>query len=146
MSQEITGRLEKANQFDIPGSITPGMITPGMIVLTYTRSDRAGAPLLSYKDADRELTFSGAEIVRADTPLGELVTVTLEEVIDAFVRGFTLLVPEIRLETDDHVTFDTIAVETTDRSGAFVPVPGPTGVMHTYRVHEFSGVARFVVP
>jgi hypothetical protein len=39
---------------------------------------------------------------------------------------------------------DTLAIETTDRSGAFVPPPGPAGVLQAYRVHQVSGSAQHV--
>ena len=79
-----------------------------------------------------------------DTPLGELVTVTLENVVDAVVRTFTLLVPKIRLSMGDQVDFDTLGIFTSDRSGAFVPPPGPTGVLQTYSLHQLRGVAQAV--
>jgi len=77
--------------------------------------------------------------------VGELVTVTLENVVDAFVRTFTLLVPKIRLSMGDQVDFDTLGIVTTDRSGAFVAPPGPTGVLQTYRLHQLRGVAQAAI-
>lgn len=126
--------LEEANLFDVAGPI----------VLSYSRSSITGAPLFSYRDAERDLNFSGPDISRADSPLGELVTVTVDAVVDAFVRTFTLLVPKIRLRLGDEVEFDTLGIETTDRSGAFVPPPGPAGVLQTYRVHSLRGAAKRV--
>ena len=82
-------------------------------------------PLVSYKDADLDLNFQDDEITRIQTAQGELVTVTLDNVVDAFTRTFTLVVPSIRLPRGQEVEFTTLGVETTDRSGAFVPAPGP---------------------
>lgn len=127
--------LEEGNLFTIAGPI----------VISYSRSSIAGVPLFSYKDAERDLDLSDTDIIRTDSPAGELVTVTLESVVDAFVRTFTLLVPTIRLRMGDQVDFDTLGIETTDRSGAFVPSPGPSGVLQTYQVHELRGVAQHVV-
>jgi hypothetical protein len=72
------------------------------------------------------------------------VTVTLDDVPDAFVRRFTLLVPVVRLQMGDEVEFAALGIETTDRSGAFVPPPGPAGVLQSHRIHQLSGVARLV--
>lgn len=126
--------LEDANLFNIAGPI----------VINYSRSSISGVPLFSYKDAALDLNVSDADITQTNTPQGEFVTVTLEDVVDAFVRTFTLLVPEIRLCMGDEVEFDTLGFETTDRSGAFVPSPGPSGVLQIYRVHQVRGVAQHV--
>jgi hypothetical protein len=136
MSQEsVAATLDEANQFD----------TTGPIVINYSRSSITGAPLLSYKDAESDLNFSGAAITQAETPAGEFVTIKLQDVPDAFVRTFTLILPNIRLQTGDQLPFDTIGIETTDYSGAFAPPPGPAGVLQTYRIHQLSGVAQHVI-
>ena len=81
MSQEqiavtTPNQLAEANLFNITGPI----------VISYSASSIAGVPTFSYKDAERDLQFSGDEVARMDTPLGELVTVTLETVVDALGR------------------------------------------------------------
>lgn len=138
MSQEsataTATQLADANLFDVTGPIT----------INYSRSSITGRPLFSYRDADLQLNFSGDELIRVDTTVGELVTVTLEDVVDAFVRRFTLVVPVIRLERGGETAFDTFGFETTDRSGAFVAAPGPAGVLQTYRLHQLCGMARLV--
>ena len=119
--QRIAARpiqLEDANLFDITGPI----------VINYTRNSIAGVPLLSYVDAELSVRFAGREITQVDTTIGELVTVTLQDVVDAFVRTFTLVIPKIRLNLGEEVEFDAIGIETVDRSLAFVPAPGPSGV------------------
>jgi hypothetical protein len=130
----VAEQLEDANLFDITGPI----------VIHYSKSSFAGPPQLSYKDAELDLTFSGADITQADSPMGELVTVTLENVADAFVRTFTLIVPKIRLSMGEQVPFDTLGIETIDRSGAFTLPPGPAGVLQTYRSHQLQGTAQVV--
>jgi hypothetical protein len=126
--------LADANLFEISGPI----------VISYATSSFTGDPRLSYADAERSLSFSGAEITRIETPSGELVSVTLEEVVDAFTRTFTLLIPRVTVARGEQVEFDAVGVETTDRSQAFVPVPGPAGVLQTYRIHDVHGVAQAV--
>jgi hypothetical protein len=125
--------LGEANLFDITGPI----------VVNYSRTSIAGVPLLSYKDGERTLIFSGDEITRVDVAVGELVTVTLDDVVDAFVRTFTILVPKVRLARSEEVEFDAVGIETVDRSLAFVG-GGAKGVLQTYRVHDLHGVAQLV--
>ena len=127
-------QLGDANLYDITGPI----------VVNYSRNSIAGVPLLSYSDAELSLNFSGTEIAQVDTTVGEVVTVTLQDVVDAFVRTFTLVIPKIRLRMGEEVEFDAIGIETVDRSLAFVPAPGPNGVLQTYRVHDLHGVAQRV--
>ena len=130
----VVAQLADANQFDIDGPIA----------VHYSRSSFGGVPLLSYRDTEHDLDFSDTEIERADTPVGELVTVLLDSVVDALVRRFTLLVPVIRLSMGGEVEFTALGLETVDRSGAFVPAPGPAGVLQSHRVHQLSGVAKLV--
>ena len=126
--------LNEANLFDITGPI----------VVNYSRSSIAGVPLLSYADAQNTLNFSGDEITRVEVATGELVTVTLADVVDAFVRTFTILVPKVHLAQGAEVEFDAVGIETVDRSLAFVGAPGPEGVLQTYRLHDLHGVAQLV--
>lgn len=126
--------LADANLIDITGPIR----------INYARSSFGGRPQLSYKDAELDLKFEGEEIVRVDTPIGELVTVTVQEVVDAFSRRVSLLVPVIRLTPGDSVDFETVLVETVDRSLAFVPAPGPAGALQSYRIHQVPGTAQHV--
>lgn len=130
-----TGTLVAANMFDIDQPIR----------FNYSSTSITGAPLVTYQDAVLDLNFRGDEITRVDTVFGELVTVTLENAVDAFVRTFTLIVPSIALTPGESIEFDTFGFETIDRSGAFVPAPGPSGVLQGYRVHSMHGSAQHVV-
>ena len=130
----IANQLVDANLFDITGPIR----------INYSSTSISGVPLVSYKDADLDLDFQDDEITRIQTAQGELVTVTLDNVVDAFTRTFTLIVPSIRLPRGQEVEFTTIGFETTDRSGAFVGAPGPSGVLQTYQVYQLQGAAQHV--
>ena len=133
--EAIANQLLDANLFDITGPIR----------INYSSSSiKAGVPLVSYNDADLDRNFQDDEITRIPTALGELVTVTLDNVVDAFTRTFTLVVPSIRLPRGQEVEFTTLGVETSDRSGAFVPPPGPSGVLQTYQVYQLRGTAQQV--
>ncbi|MGH3939017.1 MAG: hypothetical protein ACRDTG_10370 [Pseudonocardiaceae bacterium] len=127
-------QLGGANQFNITGPI----------VISYSKTSFGGVPLFSYKDAELDLNFSGDDITRQDTPLGEIVTITLENLVpvDGPLRTFTLLVPTIRLSMGDQVSFDTLGIETIDSSAGFAP-PTPSSLL-TYRSHQLQGVAVLV--
>ena len=129
----ITG-LADANLFEFAGPI----------VISYATSSFTGEPRLSYTDAERTLNFAGSEITRVDALGGELVTVTIEEVVDAFTRTFSVLVPRVTVARGEQVELDAVGIETVDRSLAFVPAPGPAGVLQTYRIHDLHGVAQAV--
>jgi hypothetical protein len=133
-SEAMANQLVDANLFNITGPIR----------INYSSTSITGVPLVSYKDADLDLNFQDDEITRIQTPQGELVTVTLDNVVDAFTRTFTLVVPSIRLPRGQEVEFTTLGFETTDRSGAFVPAPGPSGVLQTYQVYQLRGTAQHV--
>lgn len=127
--------LEEASLFDITGPI----------IISYSRSSITGAPLFSYRDVQSDLHFSGDEITQVRTLVGELVAVKLQEVPDAFVRTFTLIVPTILLQASDQLPFDTVGIEVIDRSGAHAQPSGPTGVLTIIRVHQLSGVAQHAI-
>jgi hypothetical protein len=66
-SSPPSNQLAEANQFNISGPV----------VINYSASSIAGVPTFSYKDAERDLQFSGDEVTRIDAPIGELVTVLI---------------------------------------------------------------------
>ena len=126
--------LAEANLIEISGPIR----------ITYSRSSFSGEPQLSYRDAELDLSFRGDQLRRVQTPVGELVTVTVTMVPDALNRLVTLLVPTIRLCAADQLEFSTLLVETVDRSVGFAPLPGSPGVLQDYKVHQVSGTAKLV--
>ena len=63
---------------------------------------------------------------------------------DAFTRTFTLIVPTIRVPHGGQAEFDTLGIETIDRSSAFTTPLGPAGVLQTYQVHQLHGNAQQV--
>ena len=134
MARRQGKELVDANLFDVDGPIR----------VNFSRSSLNGEPLFSYKDAELDLSFRGDDISCAETSLGELIAVTLQDVPDGFTRIFTLLVPTIRVAPGEESQFDTLGIETIDRAGAFVPPPGPFGSLQTHLVHQLHGTARQV--
>lgn len=124
--------MEEANVFRIS--------TP--FAVTYSRTSSGGEAQLSYRDVEREMSFSGEELDRRVTAMGERVTVTLESQVDAFEVRITVIVPTVRVVGGEDVEFETTAIETTDRTHAFVPAPGPLGALQSYRIHQVRGTAQ----
>jgi hypothetical protein len=134
--QDPTTATLDANLFNIVAPIR----------ISYSSTSINGIPRVSYKDAKYDLSFEGDQITRMKTPLGDLVTVTLENTPDAFDRTFTLIAPAIKLIEGDRVKFDTLGIETTDRALAFVPPPGPAGVLQVNRAYQLHGTAQHIRP
>lgn len=133
MTQEAVAPpvLRDANQFDIAGPIA----------VSFATTSFAGKPTFAYRDAQLDLSFSGPEITRTPSPVGELVTVVLEQVPDAFIRSFTLVVPTVRVREigpDGSAEFATFGFETVQLS-TLVPT---AGVQQQYRIHELCGTAQ----
>ncbi len=111
--------------------------------ITYATTSISGQPLLHVENGGQTRDFAGAEIRRAVTEIGSLVSVTLESIPDLHVVTMTLVVPAVNLH-DDEAPFNTHAIFTTHRTSIGGPalVQGP---LHTYEVRAFRGVARFLV-
>lgn len=133
-SRTVAGQLSDANLFDVTGPIR----------VTFSRSSITGRPQLSYHDAELDLTFQGKELDVQTTGIGDLVTVTVQSIPDAFERRISLLVPVIRLAAGEQAECETVLLETVDRSPAFAPSPGPAGVLQSYRVHQVPATAQHV--
>jgi hypothetical protein len=113
------------------------------IALTYSTTSLNGQPQLTYKDRKRTLTFRGEEIRQQDSEIGQLVTVTLEQVPDLRTETLTLILPAINLENTGTL-FQTHAIITTHRTS----VGGPNlvkGALQTYRIKTLRGTARIVI-
>jgi hypothetical protein len=133
-TKTVTPQLSDANLFDVSGPIR----------VNFSRSSFTGRPQLSYQDTEFDLNFQGEELEIVNTQIGDLVTVTLRSIPDAVDRRITLLVPTVRVAAGEQVEFETVLLETLDRSGAFVPAPGPAGALQRYRVHELQVTAQHV--
>jgi hypothetical protein len=113
------------------------------IELAYSTTSLNGQPELTYKDRKRTLTFRGEEIRHQDSEVGQLVTVTLEQVPDLRTETLTLILPAINVEYTG-TRFQTHAIITTHRTS----VGGPNlvkGVLQTYRIKALRGTARIVI-
>ncbi len=112
--------------------------------ISYATSSFAGEPRLSYNTPTQSLDFAGDEIRQTRTEIGQLVTVTINQVPDLKTVTLTLLIPEINLPTDgDGVAFKTKAIFTTHPTtiAGRELVEGP---LQTYRVKALLGKASRV--
>jgi hypothetical protein len=88
-------------------------------------------------------TFFGDDIKLQESPLGTLVTVTLQPIPDIGVITLTVLIPHISGATEEHaVTFETQAIEVR-RRGFIQPQPGADLVYTTYFL---QGTAKTGLP
>jgi hypothetical protein len=113
----------------------------GRTRLTYTESNIAGQPVLTYKD----LSFTGGEIQQDPQPIGLLLTVVLKAVPDAYSDLLTVLIPRVNLESvgdKDKVATEVIFTRVRTSIG------GPdlvAGQVQTYTTKTFTGTASFIL-
>lgn len=111
----------------------------GRTRLTYTESNIAGQPVLTYKD----LSFMGDEIQQDPQAIGLLVTVVLKAVPDAYSDLLTVLIPRVNL-TNGAAKVATEVIFTRVRTS----IGGPNlvnGQVQTYTTKTFTGTASFIV-
>jgi hypothetical protein len=131
---ETAAALEVANFFELSHARS---------TITYTPSNIAGKPLLTYNDGRTARTFTGDEVRIQKSELGNLVSVTLEMGIEGPAHLLTLVLPEVRVLHNSPVSFCApVIFHTTENviTGRFTP--GPT---QTYDVKIFCGDASIVL-
>ena len=117
-------------------------LTGHQVHIRYSTSSLTGEALLSYRDAQRNLSFHGDQIRVAPSEIGRLVTVTLGQVPDLQSTTLTLLIPDINLDSDV-VLFKTSAITTTHKT----TIGGPDlvgGAIQTYKTMILRGQASQV--
>ena len=123
-----------ANTFELKGN---------HLRIHYSSTSFSGKPILTYEDAAGTKQFMGDEIRQLDTEIGQLVTVSIDQVHGTTLHGMTLtlLIPTF---PKSEGTFTTWAIYTTRRSGLEEPeLPGEA--LQTYRVEELTGTATHVI-
>lgn len=109
--------------------------------LTYRATDAPQDRTLSFRDAEHDRSFSGAEIRTQQSELGEQVTVGLLDAPDAPLVKLTLLVPPVNLGQSSETVIETVAIISTHREAAFTPQP-PEGQLTTYKSLCLTGTAQ----
>lgn len=110
-----------------------------LLSITYSSSSLKGEPFFEYHAGSKSLSFSGNQIRTTESPLGNLVTVTISRPSETGSTTFTLVVPSVGL-TGQSLPINTFGVTTT-RRGGFVP---NIGQQDLYTVTELAGTAQFV--
>lgn len=93
---------------------------------------------LTYQDAQQTLQFNEQQIRRVSTDLGEEVTVTIHLTVDVGSTTFTLIVPNVALELNQHVHIETIGITALHR---FPLIPILHGQLDSYSVIKLRGTA-----
>jgi hypothetical protein len=121
------------NQYDLLGT---------GITISYSTSSFAGKPQLSLKKGRQTLDFSGNDISKLDTGIGDLISVTIANVPDQSSTTFSFLLPAIQLgAASSKQAFRTIGITTVHKTSIAGPVKG---VQETYKAIELKGTARQV--
>jgi hypothetical protein len=105
-----------------------------------------GAARLIYQDAQRTLSFAGADVRTVEVPdLGTVVSVTLVRTVDLGTTTFSLVVPQVLLlPQSGPVPVHTVGVTTVHRT--FLAGPGQAQ-RETYTVTRLAGTAsRGILP
>ena len=114
------------------------------IHITYSTTGMAGKPGLTYQDAHGSHSFTGAQITSTETPIGSLVTVTLQMTTDRGSTTFSILVPRIKVAgPNQSVPIRTEAITTVHK---FSIAPAfDHGQTELYTVHALHGMATAAV-
>jgi hypothetical protein len=113
--------------------------------ISYATTSLTGLPLLTYQGSFGSHSFTGDEILREATGIGELATAgPLESIPDLWEITLTLLVPDVNLIGGYAETpIATVAIITTHHT----TIGGPAlvqGALQTYEVVALQGTASFV--
>lgn len=97
---------------------------------------------LTYQDATQTLQFDEQQLRRVQTDLGEEVSVTLHLTPDAGSTTFTLVVPRVALDVNQHVHISSIGITALHR---FSIAPQLLhGQLDTYSVATLHGTASAI--
>jgi hypothetical protein len=129
--------LTEANLFEFNG---------GNIHVTYSSTNVLGGPILSYRDRKISRSFRGEEIRIQDTELGQLITVTLEQIPDLRTVTFSLTLPVVRvMPQSSGLSFSVPGITTTNPDSIAGPQLLPPGPLKLYSVVNLRGRAQFIV-
>jgi hypothetical protein len=130
----MTKAFQRANLFELSGDD---------IQVTYSSSSFAGPPLFSYRDGSINRQFSGEDIRSVQSEIGELLTVTLEQIPDLRTVTFTLILPVVTvLPASAGTHIQVPGITTTTQTTIAGPLLGPE---KTYSQVSLKGTAQVVV-
>lgn len=123
----------QANLFDLRG---------GGVTVNYAASSLDGRPRLTYRSMGQTRSFVGDEITAAETAIGTLVTVQLAATPDLSTTTFTVVIPQVNIESGS-VNVRTQGITTVERTS----IGGPAlvrGQVQSNRVVTLTGSAQAV--
>jgi len=116
-----------------------------MVSVYYSPSSFSGEAQLRYRRSDRDpLDFSGDEIRVERTEIGQLVSVTVQQVPDLKTVTMSLVIPDINLDMGEPTLFESSIIFTTN----YTTIGGPDlvkGPLQTYWSPTAIGQASSVV-
>jgi hypothetical protein len=132
-AQEALPEFVEANFFELKR---------GKERFTFTATDIAGRPQLTYDDGSQSRTYTGSEIEQEKTAVGLLLTVK-KVIPDGPTEKITLVLPTVLLA--DNPEKVTTFVVYTHVDGNITGRPLNPGPVETYKVKTFRGKAQFVL-
>jgi hypothetical protein len=91
----------QANVFNLQGS---------QIHVSYSSGALGSKAALVYEDSQQTLQFDETQMRRSQTDLGQEVSVTLRQTVDVGSTTFTLAVPRVQVELNQHAPLHTVGV------------------------------------
>ena len=127
-----------------PTTVTPNtfQLSGHHLHVTYSSTSIDGKPTLTYQDAHNGKSFRGDEIRSVECDLGTLVSVTLRMTVDAGSTSFSVLIPRMRINQNEHAAVHTECI-TTVHNTSFAPQTLMGQVDH-YTVTSLRGTAQAV--
>lgn len=112
------------------------------IEVLYDTTSISGQPLFNYRDDCFDQSFTEEEIRAQETEVGQLITVTLEEVADLRTVTFTLILPTVYIaDQAKESEIQVPGIVTTTHTTIHGPEAGPE---KTYSAELLTGSAKFV--
>ncbi|PXW91165.1 hypothetical protein C8R34_10174 [Nitrosomonas sp. Nm84] len=110
--------------------------------ITYSTTSFDGKPQLNYDDGITTKSFRGDEIRKVGTELGTLVSVTIRTTVNSGSTTFTILIPQINLDSTMEANIKTESIIT--RHKAITPSSLNYGQLDSYKLVVLSGTASLV--
>jgi hypothetical protein len=128
-----------------PTTVTPNtfQLSGHHLHVTYSSTSIDGKPTLTYQDAHNGKSFRGDEIRTVECDLGTLVSVTLRMTVDAGSTSFSVLIPRMRINQNEHAAVHTECLTTVHRFSIAPQLQH--GQLDTYSAVALAGTAQFLV-
>jgi hypothetical protein len=111
--------------------------------ITYSTSSLQGQPQFSYHDSTQSKVFSGDQIKVENSVMGTLVSVVINQTVDAGSTTFTVVIPAINLiPSSGGSPLSTVGIATLNKFKIFGQEPGQRSF---YTVKPLQGTAMSVV-